>query len=352
MTDYIKQWLTKNKIRYSIRNGNIYATKGKSKNFPAFVAHTDTVHKIIQTGLPNNRLHVSEYNDHLFALTPECKQTGIGGDDKVGVYLALRMLKKLDACKVAFFYGEEIGCVGSRQATISFFKDCSFVLQGDRRGYGDFVTEIGGKNLSSEKFQSAVLPILEMYGFKFTSGAMTDVEALANANVGISVANVSCGYYNPHTSSEVVKISDVASVERMFIDIANELSTCRWHNVVERKQKSFDNNWKSGYGFSNTSKNYGGWNGGWSRHFDDVSEDEFNDNGYHWRDGLGWVTEANLYCSTCLDIRLLEKRSSANDERFMCDGCGKFHTHKQALTEDEAIQLLIEEATDKNNSLQ
>lgn len=44
--------------------------------------------------------------------------------------------------KVAFFVSEEIGCVGSRNADMGFFEDARFVIEPDRRGYEDLITNI------------------------------------------------------------------------------------------------------------------------------------------------------------------------------------------------------------------
>jgi putative aminopeptidase FrvX len=47
--------------------------------------------------------------------------TGIGGDDKCGVYACLELLKELPNLKAAFFVSEETGCHGSKKADPNFF---------------------------------------------------------------------------------------------------------------------------------------------------------------------------------------------------------------------------------------
>src|SRR5689334_14953405 len=78
--------------------GNLYATKGKVTEgypyYPCMVAHMDTVHKI------ESDLHVLEFEGMLTGFNRKTmKQTGIGGDDKVGIYIALEALRKFDVIK-------------------------------------------------------------------------------------------------------------------------------------------------------------------------------------------------------------------------------------------------------------
>ena len=97
--------------------GNLYAIKGESESYPCVAAHTDTVNAI------EKDYKLLQDDDVLFAVDSNYNRLGVGGDDKVGVYIALEMLRKLDYCKAAFFVEEEIGCVGSKKADMSFFKD-------------------------------------------------------------------------------------------------------------------------------------------------------------------------------------------------------------------------------------
>ena len=60
-------------------------------------------------------------------------QTGIGADDKNGIWICFKMLERFKNMKCAFFVGEETGCVGSGRADMDFFNDCRFVIQCDRR---------------------------------------------------------------------------------------------------------------------------------------------------------------------------------------------------------------------------
>ena len=137
MIDFITEWLDENKIPYYVDNFyNIYATKQTDENieyFPCVVAHTDTVHTIdsinvVEEKLPNAqkevKLALKAYND-------KGEPTGIGGDDKCGVYACLELLKELPNLKAAFFVAEETGCKGSFNADPKFFKNIGYVIQFD-----------------------------------------------------------------------------------------------------------------------------------------------------------------------------------------------------------------------------
>ena len=153
--------------------GNLYAVKGSAETYPCVVAHLDTVHEITGEGI-----ELFACGDFLFGMNPvKIEQTGIGGDDKCGIFAALHCLENCNAIKLAFFQDEETGCNGSGNCDLEFFKDCRFIIQADRRGDCDFVTDISGP-LSSEEFIKDVSPMLKKHGYKCCNGMMTDVMQL------------------------------------------------------------------------------------------------------------------------------------------------------------------------------
>jgi hypothetical protein len=52
---------------------------------------------------------------------------------------------------------------------------------------------------------------------------MTDVLALRDNGVGVSVANMSAGYYNPHQACEYIVLADLERVCALMLDIC---ATC------------------------------------------------------------------------------------------------------------------------------
>ena len=220
--------------------GNIYATKGVPKKgayYPCYVAHLDTVHDIQPEGL-----EVVQLKGGWLAAMSGQTQVGIGGDDKAGLWAALRCLQELPACKVALFVDEEVGCIGSYAADLAFFADCAFIGQADRRGGGDFVSRIGGESLSSPEFLFAVSPLLLRHGFTACNGAMTDIEALRNGGLALSVFNMSAGYYEPHTDRETVHLPTLERVVSFMLDCGRNLSHTRWEFAAPRP-KSWGKAW-------------------------------------------------------------------------------------------------------------
>lgn len=198
---------------------------------PAIVAHTDTVHHLIK----DRHYQVRESKDGVFYAvnTATKRYTGVGGDDKAGIAIALHVAsvrqKQNLSTKLCFVPDEEIGCRGSEIADLTFFDDCAFILQADRRGNDDFVRVCSGVELHGADFANAVAPIRGAYGYKDCEyGVMTDVLELTTRGVGIATANMSAGYYRPHSAEECVWLEDVQNCADMTLAICANLGNARW----------------------------------------------------------------------------------------------------------------------------
>jgi len=231
----------------SDKHGNIYVTKGVEENYPCVVSHMDTVHDIYKD------FAIFEHDDKWFAFDGELnRQVGIGGDDKVGVFITLEALEHFDNIKVAFFVDEEVGTVGSKKADMSFFNNVGFVLQCDRKGYGDFVNDCWKTELYAQDFSGAVAGILEQYGYKESDGGLTDVVALKENGLAVACANMSCGYYKPHTDEEYIVLEDVKDCHNMVLDIIESLQGQRFEH---EHTKTVDDDWFSrGYDWRYSTK--------------------------------------------------------------------------------------------------
>lgn len=309
--------------------GNLYITKGEAKTYPCVVAHMDTVHHIIK------HFKVFEHDDVMYALNlADYSRAGIGGDDKVGIFLAFEALMKFDNIKVAFFRDEEIGCVGSGLADLEFFEDVSFALQADRKGYDDFVKKISGTQIYSDEFGEAIEDILKKYGKKeCLTGGLTDVYTLFKQKINVCVANVSCGYYYPHTDDEIIVISEVLYTSDMFMEIIDKVHEDgeRWEYEYKTTTYSYGNSrygdgWDgySGYGGYTTPKKKDNW---WDEIKDDfVIEEETATqfNGQVFCDDCG-ATVTDMYdvfqdgywCMECNDyVFLSDEESTVFDEQL------------------------------------
>ena len=140
LRDYIVEFAIENEIDYVLdKKGNVYLTKGKDKvtlgeYYPCVVSHIDTVHRShIDLINDKRRLDIVEnVKGDLIAYNPLTnEQTGIGGDDKCGVFVCLSLFLHMDILKGAFFVEEEIGMLGSREACGEFFKNVGYAIQFD-----------------------------------------------------------------------------------------------------------------------------------------------------------------------------------------------------------------------------
>ena len=197
---YLRKHYTGLKVRTD-KTGNIYVTKGRAEYYPTIVAHMD------QVGNYKGKIHIFRYNNIMIGVGENGQQVNLGADDKNGVWIALHMLKVERAIKVAFFVGEEVGCVGSSACDMSFFDNSKYVIQCDRRNGGDFINETYSEELCDNNFVSNELKT--KYGYKNTCGMMTDVETLKERGLKVACCNMSCGYYNPHHENEFTNVKEL-----------------------------------------------------------------------------------------------------------------------------------------------
>ena len=195
--NWVRQTVPDAKIECD-KPGNLYVTKGKSETYPCIVAHMDQVQE-----RHSKDFIAYEAEDIIIGFSPKHKeQQGLGADDKCGLWIGLKCLQKFDCLKLAFFVGEEVGCKGSGLANMAFFGDCRFVIEPDRKGSEDLITQIGWTPLCSDDFLKDIG--FKKFGYKETDGMMTDIEALKDHGLLLSCINVSCGYYKPHSNEEFV----------------------------------------------------------------------------------------------------------------------------------------------------
>ena len=250
---FIKRYIAKNIPGCDVysKEKQLYVIKGQSATYPCVVAHLDQVQ--------NNHssdFDVIEYQNYLIGFSASSKnQQGLGADDKNGIWVALECLKHFDNIKIAFFTEEEIGCIGSSKADISFFDDCRFILQADRKGSSDFITNASCTDLCSEEFKNAVLSL--GYGYAENHGLMTDVLELKESGVNVSCANFSCGYYGAHTDSEITSIIELENCKNLFFDIIENLTDVYPHeySYISRNRHNDDYwDWYGDYDWSNCDK--------------------------------------------------------------------------------------------------
>jgi putative aminopeptidase FrvX len=201
--------------------GNVYATKKSGETpsdfyYPCVISHTDTVHSISEIivkeeSKPNAQ---GEYKLALKGYNQHGKPTGIGGDDKCGVFACLTLLDELPFLKAAFFVSEETGCHGSRNADPEFFSNVGYAIQFDAPENWMITEKCFGQILFDrdteffEKCDKVLTEGMVKEDMEYMVHPYTDVYAL-RSKFDFSCINFSIGYYDYHSANEYVVVEDV-----------------------------------------------------------------------------------------------------------------------------------------------
>lgn len=201
LKEYLFQFLKLNGYDPIKGDGYLYA---KGTNVPVLLtAHLDTVHvERVET--------VIQCGDVLSS--PQ----GIGGDDRCGVFMIMRIISKTELRpSILFCEDEESGGIGASKftrETVSFgLSSLKFIIELDRANANDAV------------FYDCYNPdftdwICENGGFEEAYGTFSDICILSPA-CGVASVNLSCGYYKQHTKAEYVCITEMYDVIRRVIDL-------------------------------------------------------------------------------------------------------------------------------------
>lgn len=238
MIDFLIDYLSEKKYPFKIDElGNIYVTKGQvldGEYYPCVVAHTDTVHPIDTINIREEQLKDSKgnLNFSLKAYNDEGQPTGIGGDDKCGVFACLQLLEEFDVLKVAFFVSEEVGCIGSKQADPVFFNDVGYAIQFDAPD--DYmVTEycFGVKMFETDSpFHTTAKTVLNesmLSEPRFMQHPYTDIWQLKQ-KFDFSCINLSVGYHSYHTKNEYVVVDEVFAGIESGKNLIKELGNTKY----------------------------------------------------------------------------------------------------------------------------
>ena len=248
MVSFLENWLSQNNYTYfTDEYKNIYVTKNTNnvEYYPCVVAHTDTVHEldtinVVEEQLKNEqgltKLSLKAYNNF-------GQPTGIGGDNKCGVYACLELLKELPDLKVAFFVSEETGCNGSNKADEEFFSNVGYCIQFDAPGntiVSEYCMGVQLFDRDSDFFKTCDEVISE--GFEnrndYQSNPYTDVYALKK-KFDFACINFSIGYYNYHTRNEYVVVEDVYNGIKTGKNLIQKLGNNKYKMDYKMKNYSY-----------------------------------------------------------------------------------------------------------------
>lgn len=274
---YIKDYVTETlKLTFEEDTyGNICVTKGTGENgYKTIVCHTDTVHSIYeyrQVFIHDNFVYAMGKTEKNGVL----RQLGIGGDDRVGIYMCLKALEDFDNIKAVFFRFEETGRKGSRACNMDFFNNSNFVIQPDRKGYGDFIRRSCGVQMCSDEFIETMKPLYEKYDYKVVEGIATDVDVLKTRGLDVCSINIGCGYFSPHSSNEVIHIPSMESCYNLIKEMFEQHGNTKFeHTYTAPVYTNYSNRNTSRYGTYSDLFAVGGRNKK-SFHFTNSAEDNF-----------------------------------------------------------------------------
>ena len=217
--------------------GFLYA-KGKGDEGEILVtAHMDTVHKEVC-----RKVYVNKKKGKTIIKSPQ----GIGGDDRCGVYIILRLLENGHRPSVLFCEEEEKGGIGSgffcETKYIDEVAEMRFAIELDRANANDAVYY----DDDNEEFKDAVY---KATGYVEEWGSFSDISVVC-PSAGISGVNLSCGYYKAHTVKEYVVFEEMENTIKATEKLLKVKEGFKYTPVI------WDTSYGTGYNYYGYSKTY------------------------------------------------------------------------------------------------
>ena len=220
-SNYVRATLEEMGVAYDMdKYGNIYYLD--NENVPLLSAHMDTVRK--EEDLCIGAFLNESEDDKIFS-------GGIlGGDDKCGVYIILKVLETGRKVNFIFSRDEEIGCLGIKallkpnysenKELTDKVRNCLYCLVLDRKHNNDIVCE--QNDYGTEEFEKALEKISNEgnFGYRGARGLCSDANTIRDY---ISTANLSVGYFEPHSQKEYISKKDLQNALDYTIAIIDNL---------------------------------------------------------------------------------------------------------------------------------
>jgi len=127
--------------------------------------------------------------------------TGLGADDRAGIFAIIKLIQLGYRPTVLFCADEEIGALGAEQLVHDYpqpIEPINFIIELDRRGTNDCVFY----NCDNKDF----IHYIESAGFVEDWGSFSDISEICPV-WEIAGVNLSIGYEDEHTTSEILKVN-------------------------------------------------------------------------------------------------------------------------------------------------
>ena len=179
---------------------------------PMLCIHLDTINDASDK-TPNHTDFVFNPKDNTIRLSRKSKLSCVGGDDRCGVFIVMYYFAKLiNKYHIGFFCDEEIGGIGSEQASKLLNDDSSIscFIGLDRKG----VDEVATYGYDNEELTQAFVSL----GYKEANGTFTDASNLASEG-SLACVNISVGYDNEHTKNEVIYTDVLEATAKTLLNV-------------------------------------------------------------------------------------------------------------------------------------
>ena len=227
----LKNFLKKNYKKVISTKNYIYAIG----DIPvALVAHCDTV-------FPTPPIDIFYDSEKGVMWSPD----GLGADDRAGIWAIIKIIKSTKLRPhIIFTADEEMGGIGASALVKNCpkpFADMKYIIQLDRRGVNDCVFY--------DCFNEDFVDYVEKFGFKENFGSFSDISVIC-PNWKVAGVNLSIGYENEHSVSEVLWISHMDRTIKRVVKMLEEIKDAPYFNFV---LNPYYYNWQALYTNNNTS---------------------------------------------------------------------------------------------------
>lgn len=168
--------------------------------------------------------------------------TILGADDKAGMTVLLYMIENNVPGLYYFFVGEEVGCIGSSDASVSIdFSDYKKCISFDRRGYDSVITDQLWGVCCSDEFANSLCGQLNSNEKLFAfypdpTGVVTDSAQFVDYIP--ECTNISVGYMNEHRTTETQDIDFLEKLCKVCVKVD-------WESLpIKRDHRIYYNSYK------------------------------------------------------------------------------------------------------------
>ena len=255
IADYIESLLKDWQVPYTRSDNNLYNLS--QPDMPILSAHLDQVKT-------NGKAEhfVMTPDKHIIGYNKNWQRTSLGGDDKNGVWIILKMLEAGHIVNFIISEGEERGCIGihaleSEKVLDKILELDTYCMVLDRRGDTD-ILKAGSATTFCSTLAQSLCNFLGNHKYEVGTGSLSDTCTICDYCESV---NMSVAYFNPHTAKEYtdwnslqVILNDVRDVIESFIhfptppEIYKSVSTytSKYSKKGDKDEKDW---WKSYYGY-------------------------------------------------------------------------------------------------------